>query len=92
MQSAMDGDLDEVVHILAENPWPWRQDATYDETIARARCVLNWFFDHAETISDRSIDRIAVLKDGVAVQHRMASRRNISLNAMAMRQQRRRRW
>jgi hypothetical protein len=33
---------------------------------------LNWFFDHAETISDRSIDRIAALGGGVAVQHRMA--------------------
>jgi predicted amidohydrolase YtcJ len=33
---------------------------------------LNWFFDHAETISDRSIDRIAALGGGIAVQHRMA--------------------
>jgi len=33
---------------------------------------LNWFFDHAETISDRSIDRIVALGGGIAVQHRMA--------------------
>jgi hypothetical protein len=33
---------------------------------------LHWFFDHAETISDKSIDRIAKLGGGVAVQHRMA--------------------
>jgi predicted amidohydrolase YtcJ len=33
---------------------------------------LNWFFDHAETISDRSIDRIAALGGGIATQHRMA--------------------
>jgi hypothetical protein len=33
---------------------------------------LNWFFDHAETISDESIDRIAALGGGIAVQHRMA--------------------
>jgi hypothetical protein len=33
---------------------------------------LNWFFDHAETISERSIDRIAALGGGIAVQHRMA--------------------
>jgi len=33
---------------------------------------LNWFFDHAETISDQSIDRIAALGGGIAVQHRMA--------------------
>jgi hypothetical protein len=33
---------------------------------------LHWFFDHAETISDRNIDRIAALGGGIAVQHRMA--------------------
>ena len=33
---------------------------------------INWFFDHAETISDRNIDRIARLGGGIAVQHRMA--------------------
>ncbi len=33
---------------------------------------LNWFFDHAETVSDRSIERIAALGGGIAVQHRMA--------------------
>ena len=32
---------------------------------------INWFFDHAETISDRSIDRVAALGGGIAVQHRM---------------------
>jgi hypothetical protein len=58
--------------------------ATYDETISRSLDVfervnqdtplagLNWFFDHAETISDASIDRIAALGGGIAVQHRMA--------------------
>src|SRR5688572_12189321 len=33
---------------------------------------LHWFFDHAETISEKSIDRIAALGGGIAVQHRMA--------------------
>lgn len=80
----MEGDLEEVVRVLAENRWPWRMHATYDETISRALDVfekvnreipftgLNWFFDHAETISERSIDRIAALNGGIAVQHRMA--------------------
>ena len=84
MPSEMEGELDAVVRILAENRWPWRLHATYDETISRALDVfervnkdiplkgLNWFFDHAETISDRSIDRIAALGGGIAVQHRMA--------------------
>jgi len=84
MAPGMEGDLEEVVRILAENRWPWRMHATYDETISRALDVfekvnqdtplegLNWFFDHAETISEESIDRIAALGGGVAVQHRMA--------------------
>jgi predicted amidohydrolase YtcJ len=84
MPPEMEGDLDSVVRVLAENRWPWRLHATYDETISRALDVfervnqdiplegLNWFFDHAETISDQSIDRIAALGGGIAVQHRMA--------------------
>ena len=52
--------------------------ATYDETISRALDVfervdqdiplawLNWFFDHAETISEQSMDRIAALGGGIS--------------------------
>ena len=81
---SMEDDLEGVVRILAQNRWPWRMHATYDETISRALDVfervdreiplagLNWFFDHAETISPRSIERVAALGGGVAVQHRMA--------------------
>ncbi|MCY1281412.1 N-substituted formamide deformylase [compost metagenome] len=84
MPPQMEGELEEVVRILAQNRWPWRLHATYDETITRALDVfekvnqdiplqgLNWFFDHAETISEKSIDRIAALGGGIAVQHRMA--------------------
>lgn len=84
MPGEMEGELEAVVRVLAENRWPWRLHATYDETISRALDVfervhqdipldgLNWFFDHAETISDRSIDRVAALGGGIAVQHRMA--------------------
>ncbi|WP_281782061.1 amidohydrolase [Lysobacter auxotrophicus] len=84
MPANMEEDLEGVVRILAQNRWPWRMHATYDETISRALDVfekvhreipldgLHWFFDHAETISDRSIDRVAALGGGIAVQHRMA--------------------
>jgi predicted amidohydrolase YtcJ len=84
LPAQMESELEGVVRILAENRWPWRMHATYDETISRALDVfekinreiplagLNWFFDHAETISPRSIDRIAALNGGIAVQHRMA--------------------
>jgi hypothetical protein len=33
---------------------------------------LNWFFDHCETISDRTLDRMKALGGGIAIQHRMA--------------------
>ncbi len=81
---SMESDLEPVVRLLAENRWPWRLHATYNETITRALDVfekvnrdvplqgLNWFIDHAETIDDRNIDRIAALGGGIAVQHRMA--------------------
>lgn len=84
MPASMEADLEPVVRLLAERKWPWRLHATYDETIGRALDVfekvdkdiplagLNWFFDHAETVSERNIDRIAALGGGVAVQHRMA--------------------
>ena len=84
MPPEMEPELEAVVRILVQNRWPWRLHATYDETISRALDVfervnqdmpldgLHWFFDHAETISDQSIDRIAALGGGIAVQHRMA--------------------
>jgi hypothetical protein len=84
MPPEMERELEDVVRILATNRWPWRLHATYDETISRALDVyervardiplqgLNWFFDHAETVSERSMDRVAALGGGIAVQHRMA--------------------
>lgn len=84
LSNTMEGELERVVRLLAEQRWPWRLHATYDETIDRALGVfekvnrdiplqgLNWFFDHAETMSQRNIDRIAALGGGIAVQHRMA--------------------
>ncbi|MFC3106372.1 amidohydrolase [Undibacterium arcticum] len=83
LAAGMEDQLEEVVRILVEHRWPWRLHATYDESISRALDVfekvnrdmpfngLHWFFDHAETISDRNIDRVAALGGGFAVQHRM---------------------
>jgi len=84
MPPNMEGDLESVVRVLAENRWPWRMHATYNETITRALDVfekvnrdvpfdgLHWIIDHAETIDDHNIERIAKLGGGIAVQHRMA--------------------
>jgi predicted amidohydrolase YtcJ len=82
--ASMEDELKQVVTLLARNRWPFRLHATYDETITRALNIyedvnrevplpgLNWFIDHAETISRRNIDRIAALGGGIAIQHRMA--------------------
>jgi len=84
MAVSMEDELRQVVTFLAQNRWPFRLHATYDETIDRALTVyeeinrevpfdgLHWFFDHAETISDRNIERIKALGGGIAIQHRMA--------------------
>src|SRR5882762_7223347 len=84
MPAGMEADLTAVVTLLAQNRWPFRLHATYDETITRALNVyeavnrevpfdgLHWIIDHAETISPRNINRIRALGGGIAVQHRMA--------------------
>jgi predicted amidohydrolase YtcJ len=84
LPGTMEGELEDVVRVIAANRWAWRMHATYDETISRALDVfervhreipldgLHWFFDHAETISARSLDRVAALGGGIAIQHRMA--------------------
>ena len=84
MTPVMESELKAVVRHLAENRWPFRLHATYDQTIERALNVyedvnreiplegLHWFFDHCETISDRNIERIKALGGGIAVQNRMA--------------------
>ena len=84
LSASMEGELEAVVRVLAAKRWPWRLHATYDQTIARALDVfekvdrdiplagIHWFFDHAETVTDRNLERIARLGGGVAVQHRMA--------------------
>jgi predicted amidohydrolase YtcJ len=84
MAPQMEPDLTAVVTHLAKSRWPFRLHATYDETITRALEVfehvnrdvpfngMRWFFDHAETISPRNIERVRALGGGIAIQHRMA--------------------
>ena len=84
LPSNLEKNLKEVVSLLAANKWPFRLHATYDESIARMLNVFeevnreipfkgtNWFFDHCETISDRSLERVKALGGGIAIQDRMA--------------------
>jgi hypothetical protein len=84
LPASLEGELKEVVSLLAVNKWPFRLHATYDESITRFLNVfeevnrdapfqgLNWFFDHCETISERNLERVKALGGGIAIQHRMA--------------------
>lgn len=84
LKPVMEAELEAVIRALVAAHWPFRIHATYEESIQRFLSVfekvnqdipfegLRWFFDHAETISDASIERVRALGGGIAIQHRMA--------------------
>lgn len=84
LSPAMEGELKKVLSLLVKNKWPFRIHATYDESITRFLNVIEevnketplngllWFFDHAETVSEKNLLRIKALGGGIAIQHRMA--------------------
>ncbi|MGX4643668.1 amidohydrolase [Massilia sp. SYSU DXS3249] len=84
LAAGMEDELEKVVRHLVEQRWPFRLHATYEESITRMLDVfekvnreipfngLHWMFDHCETISQHSIERVKALGGGIAIQHRMA--------------------
>ncbi|MEM9916697.1 MAG: amidohydrolase [Bacteroidota bacterium] len=73
-----------IYKLLAENNWPWRQHITYDESagilldmyeeIAAAgdgKLPKGTYIDHGETFSERTLERIAKLNLGIAIQNRI---------------------
>lgn len=79
----MESELEPIVELLAANKWPFRIHATYDESIDRFLSVFErvngktpfetrFIIDHAETVSERNMERIKALGGGIATQHRMA--------------------
>ncbi|MGA8427177.1 MAG: amidohydrolase [Candidatus Dormiibacterota bacterium] len=80
----MERRLGEVLKLLLENEWGFRIHATYDESIRRDLDVFEelvgptgawparWFFDHAETVTPATLDRIAGVGGGISTQDRMA--------------------
>jgi len=84
LQPVMEAELQKVIGLLATKRWPFRLHATYDESISRFLDVfeavdrdvpfngLRWFFDHAETISEKNMERVKRLGGGIAIQDRMA--------------------
>ncbi|MFF3547580.1 amidohydrolase [Streptomyces platensis] len=80
-----EGEFEKAVRLLMEHGWGFRLHATYDETIRRDLAVFEklaaeglfpagnrWLFDHAETVSRDSLDRIAALDGSVSVQNRLS--------------------
>jgi len=81
---SLEAELEGVISFLVEHRWPFRLHATYDQSIRRFLDVfervnrkvpfagLRWWFDHAETISEESLERTRALGGGIAIQGRMA--------------------
>ncbi|MEM9541551.1 MAG: amidohydrolase [Cyanobacteria bacterium P01_E01_bin.42] len=88
----MQTDLTDVIKLLASNKWPFRLHATYNQSISQFLDIfetvdrevpfngMHWILDHAETISDRNIERVKALGGGIAIQHRMAYQGEYFLN------------
>ncbi|MEU5027781.1 amidohydrolase [Streptomyces milbemycinicus] len=77
--------FEKAVRLLMGHGWGFRLHATYDETIRRDLAVFEklaaeglfpagnrWLFDHAETVSPDSLDRVAALGGAMSVQNRMS--------------------
>ena len=79
----MEDNLRPILELLIERRWPFKIHATYDESIQRILDVLEaaneqtplnglrWSIEHGETITPETVDRIAVLGGGIALQDRM---------------------
>jgi predicted amidohydrolase YtcJ len=76
-------DFEQAVRVLAGNDRGFRLHASYGETIdcyleifdvfaaeGMFRNGTRWFFDHAETASQRSLERIVALGGAISVQNR----------------------
>ncbi|MFE2850036.1 amidohydrolase [Streptomyces lavendulae] len=88
-----EAEFEQAVRLLMENGWGFRLHATYDETIRRNLAVFEklaaeglfpagnrWLFDHAETVRDDSLDRIAALGGSLSVQNRMSFQGSVFLD------------
>ena len=78
-------DVEAAARLLIEHGWGFRLHATYDETIRQDLDVFEkiaadlgggglgvpWLFDHAETVTPHSLERIRALGGNIAVQDRM---------------------
>ncbi|MEM9724371.1 MAG: amidohydrolase [Pseudomonadota bacterium] len=80
----MEADLEPVLEFLLSHRWPIRFHCTYEESAHRILDVLErvgrdkgleelqWIFDHGETITPATMERVARLGGGVSYQNRLA--------------------
>jgi predicted amidohydrolase YtcJ len=84
LEDKASGELEAAVRLLLDRGWGFRLHATYGETIEMDLNVfekiardqgfprnVRWFFDHAETVSDESLDRIGAFGGALSIQNRM---------------------
>jgi predicted amidohydrolase YtcJ len=80
----MERNFTDVVKYLAGLGWPFRQHATFDSTASRILNVLEevnrevplkklrWGLDHCETLTPKTLERVAALGGHVNIQNRMS--------------------
>jgi len=76
--------LKPILRDLVQANWPFRQHATFNQTIVDYLDIYEqvnrdvplskhrWLFDHAELANSESLKRVRDLGGGIAVQHRVA--------------------
>jgi predicted amidohydrolase YtcJ len=80
----MESQFAEITKLLAGLKWPFRQHTTFDATAARVLNVLEdvnrevplkglrWGLDHCETLSPKTLERVAALGGSINIQNRMS--------------------
>jgi predicted amidohydrolase YtcJ len=80
----MESQFAEITKLLAGLKWPFRQHTTFDATASRVLNVLEdvnrevplkglrWGLDHCETMSPKTLERVAALGGSINIQNRMS--------------------
>jgi predicted amidohydrolase YtcJ len=80
----MESQFAEITKLLAGQKWPFRQHTTFDATASRVLNVLEqvnrevplkdlrWGLDHCETLSPKTLERVAALGGSINIQNRMS--------------------
>lgn len=83
LPETMGENLEPILKLLIEKRWPFKVHSTYNESIQKILDVLEkvnkemplnglrWSIEHGETITPETVDRIAALGGGLALQDRM---------------------